>query len=96
MGKDNDPEAVKQLQAMIAELGLANVAIDGVIGPHTDAAIKAIQTKLGLKPTGLGDSGAGAATEGRARPVAVCGQGRVAGDGVGGVRRRGPRRRGRA
>jgi 2'-5' RNA ligase/GNAT superfamily N-acetyltransferase len=52
MGKNNDPEAVKQLQALISELGLANVAVDGVIGPHTDAAIKAIQTKLGLAPTG--------------------------------------------
>jgi len=52
MGRNNDPAAVKQLQALIAELGLANVAVDGVFGPHTDAAVKAIQAKLGMKPTG--------------------------------------------
>lgn len=51
-GKANDPADVAQLQAMIRELGLGQVDNDGNFGANTEASVKALQAKLGLKPTG--------------------------------------------
>lgn len=52
-GADNDPAAVTQLQNLINELKLGGIKVDGVFGESTEAAVKAIQAKLGLKPTGI-------------------------------------------
>lgn len=49
---DNDPAAVAQLQALIRELKLVDIAVDGTYGTATEAAVRAIQEKLGLNPTG--------------------------------------------
>jgi len=51
-GANNNPARVKQLQALIAELKLGKVAVDGQYGQDTEDAVKDIQRKLGLKPTG--------------------------------------------
>jgi len=48
----NDPEQVKQLQALLKELKISGLAVDGNFGGDTEAAVKAVQEKLGLKPTG--------------------------------------------
>lgn len=48
----NDPEQVKQLQALLKELKISGLAVDGDFGGDTEAAVKAVQEKLGLKPTG--------------------------------------------
>jgi hypothetical protein len=55
-GGANDAGQVKQLQALLRELGISGLAIDGAFGPDTEAAVKAAQTKLGLKPTGRASS----------------------------------------
>ena len=52
-GKPNDPAAVKQLQAMVRELKLADIAVDGNFGADTEAAVKAIQGALGMRQTGI-------------------------------------------
>jgi peptidoglycan hydrolase-like protein with peptidoglycan-binding domain len=51
-GGKNDPSRVKQLQTLIADLRLGQLTADGTYGPQTEAAVKAVQTKLGMKPTG--------------------------------------------
>jgi peptidoglycan hydrolase-like protein with peptidoglycan-binding domain len=51
-GKDNDPARTKALQQMLRDLKLSNGAVDGNFGPDTTAAVKAVQQRLGLKPTG--------------------------------------------
>lgn len=51
-GGKNDPARVKQLQALIHDLRLAPLNVDGQFGSDTEAAVKAIQAKLGMKPTG--------------------------------------------
>jgi peptidoglycan hydrolase-like protein with peptidoglycan-binding domain len=51
-GGANDPAAVMQLQHMLNELGLAGINADGNFGDSTEAAVKAVQAKLGLKQTG--------------------------------------------
>jgi peptidoglycan hydrolase-like protein with peptidoglycan-binding domain len=52
LGADNDPEAVKQLQHLFNELGLAGLNADGQFSESTEAAVKAAQTKLGMEATG--------------------------------------------
>lgn len=56
-GAHNDRARVRDLQALLSELGLGKVAIDGKYGPQTEAAVMAAQRKLGLKPTGRAGSG---------------------------------------
>jgi peptidoglycan hydrolase-like protein with peptidoglycan-binding domain len=51
-GGNNDPKAVKQLQYLINELKLGGILADGNYGDSTEQAVKALQTRLGLKPTG--------------------------------------------
>src|SRR5690606_28287067 len=46
-------ERMKDLQAMLAELGHDPGAIDGYMGPETGRAIAAFQESLGLRPTGM-------------------------------------------
>lgn len=48
----NDPEQVKQLQALLKELKISGLSVDGNFGGDTEAAVKAVQEKLGIKPTG--------------------------------------------
>lgn len=48
----NDPGQVRTLQHLLASLGLGDVSEDGTFGPKTEAAVKAAQVKLGLKPNG--------------------------------------------
>jgi len=52
-GRANSPTAVKRLQRLIKTLGLGDLAPDGVYGPATEAAVKAVQAKLGMKQTGV-------------------------------------------
>ena len=52
-GRANSPTAVKRLQRLIKALGLGDLAPDGVYGPATEAAVKAVQAKLGMKQTGV-------------------------------------------
>jgi peptidoglycan hydrolase-like protein with peptidoglycan-binding domain len=48
----NDPAQVRTLQHLLAGMGFGDVAEDGVFGPKTEAAVKALQAKLGTRPTG--------------------------------------------
>jgi putative peptidoglycan binding protein len=50
-GQDNSPEAVAQLQQLLTALGLGNLT-SGIYDDATANAIKAAQTKLGIKPNG--------------------------------------------
>lgn len=56
VGGNNDPAEVRNLQKLMADLKVAGVAVDGQFGPATEAAVKAAQTKLGMKPTGRASS----------------------------------------
>ncbi len=51
-GGSNDPAAVKQLQGLLGILGLGQVPTNGEFDEATEAAVKAAQERLGLKPTG--------------------------------------------
>lgn len=55
-GGQNDAGEVRNLQALLSGLKVGNVALDGQFGPGTEAAVKAAQTKLGMKPTGRASS----------------------------------------
>lgn len=48
----NDPGEVKNLQQLINKLGLGPIAEDGSFGSETEGAVKKLQTKLGISPTG--------------------------------------------
>lgn len=49
---DNDAATVKELQQVLTALGMGSLKLDGKFGPNTEAAVKAAQRRLGLKPTG--------------------------------------------
>lgn len=53
---DNDPEAVRQLQALLGVLGLGKPSLNGEFDQATEDAVKAAQERLGLKPTGRASS----------------------------------------
>jgi len=55
-GGDNDPEQVRQLQALLGVLGLGKPPTNGQYDAATEAAVKAAQQRLGLKPTGRASS----------------------------------------
>lgn len=55
-GGDNDPEQVRQLQALLGVLGLGKPPTSGDFDATTEAAVKAAQERLGLKPTGRASS----------------------------------------
>lgn len=55
-GGKNDAGEVRNLQALMSDLKVGNVAQDGSFGPATEAAVKAAQAKLGMKPTGRATS----------------------------------------
>jgi len=46
-------ELVKEIQDNLNQLGFDSGTIDGLLGQKTEEAIKAFQTTLGIKPTGL-------------------------------------------
>ncbi len=52
IGYDGHP--VKTLQYLLRARG-HTVAVDGIFGPHTDAAVKAFQSEKGLSSTGSAD-----------------------------------------
>lgn len=56
VGGNNDPAEVRNLQQLLKDLQLGNLAVDGQFGSDTQAAVKAAQTKLGMKPTGRASS----------------------------------------
>lgn len=51
-GGDNDPEQVKQLQALLGVLGLGKPSTNGDFDFATEQAVREAQQRLGLKPTG--------------------------------------------
>lgn len=55
MGRGAKGKQVRQLQALLGALGIDPGGLDGAYGPKTEAAVKAAQKKLGLKPTGRAD-----------------------------------------
>ena len=55
-GGKNDAAEVRNLQALLSSLRVAGVATDGQYGPATEAAVRAAQSKLGMKPTGRASS----------------------------------------
>ena len=58
--KGDEGNAVTQLQTALAKLGFYAAVIDGDFGQKTEDALKAYQSKLGVKPNGiLGDWVAG-------------------------------------
>ena len=63
-GAQNDPELVRALQRDLRALGYLKAGIDGVFGPGTTQAIRALQYDL------LNNSGASSGGDGRA-PVAI-------------------------
>jgi phage head maturation protease len=52
LGGDNDPQQVKQLQALLGALGLGKPPTNGSFDGATEEAVKEAQRRLGLKPTG--------------------------------------------
>jgi HK97 family phage prohead protease len=52
LGGDNDPQQVKQLQALLGALGLGTPPTNGSFDGATEEAVKEAQRRLGLKPTG--------------------------------------------
>lgn len=55
-GGQNNAAEVRNLQALLSDLKVAGVGVDGQYGPETEAAVKAAQAKLGMKPTGRASS----------------------------------------
>lgn len=55
-GGNNDPAEVTNLQRLLSDLKVGKVGADGKFGPETEAAVKAAQAKLGMKPTGRASS----------------------------------------
>ncbi len=55
-GGNNDPAEVTNLQRLLSDLKVGKVGADGKYGPETEAAVKAAQAKLGMKPTGRASS----------------------------------------
>lgn len=55
-GGDNDPEQVKQLQALLGVLGLGTPPTNGTFDFTTEQAVREAQQRLGLKPTGRASS----------------------------------------
>ncbi len=56
LGGDNDPEQVRQLQALLGALGLGRPPMNGQFDKATEDAVKQAQLRLGLKPTGRATS----------------------------------------
>lgn len=59
-GQKGGDKRVKGLQSTLNKLGLTDaagkpLAVDGMLGPKTTAAIKKAQKRLGMKPTGKAD-----------------------------------------
>lgn len=52
LGGDNDPEQVKQLQALLGVLGLGRPPTSGEFDDATEQAVMEAQRRLGLKPNG--------------------------------------------
>jgi hypothetical protein len=60
-GKKGGDARVKGLQSQLNKMGLTDasgkpLAVDGMLGPKTTAAIKKAQKRLGMKPTGKADA----------------------------------------
>lgn len=49
-------DAVAKLQQALIDAGILNDVADGIFGPKTEEAVKAMQSQLGLEPTGIADA----------------------------------------
>ena len=47
----------KELQQLLADMGLLNGKIDGIIGVNTKAAVRAFQRSRGMEPDGFATKG---------------------------------------
>ena len=56
LGAGTEGDAVRALQSVLKELGDYSGPEDGEFGPATEAAVREVQRKHGLPPTGIADS----------------------------------------